>query len=292
MRFSLLSLSLATATAALMTPMVEAQLGGPPKSPRATLTQQVGLGEMTLDYSRPSVKGREIFGGLEPWDVVWRTGANASTKITIDQDATVGGEAVQAGTYAIYTIPTKGADWTFILSKQTNLWGAGGYDPAQDALRLAVKPTMLATTHETLTIDFQGFHANGANLTIAWADTQLSIPMVVDTDSKMLQRIDEKVRNAKGEVEARTYFDAAMYMINKKENLKEASTWMDKANEMQPGTFWMMYQQADLALTMGDTEKAKRVGMAALKAAQAAKETDRGDFGYTERLEGFLKQLK
>lgn len=292
MRLSLLSLTLASAAASVITPAADAQLGGPPKSPHATVTQQVGLGEIVLDYSRPSVRDREVFGTLEAWDVVWRTGANASTKITLDQDATFGGEAVKAGTYAIYTIPTKGADWTFILSNQTELWGAGGYDPAKDALRIMVKPTMLTTTHETLTIDFQGFHANGADLVIAWADTHLSIPMMVDTDTKMMQTIDEKVRKATGEVTARTYFDAAMFMIDKKANLEEASGWMDKANEMQPGMFWMMFQQADLALTMGDTDKARRVGMEALKAAKAAKESERGDFGYTERLEGFLAKLK
>ena len=291
MRLSLLSLSLSAIAASVITPMVEAQLKGPPKSPHATVTQQVGLGEMTLDYSRPSVRGREIFGTLEAWDVVWRTGANASTKITFDQDATVGGEAVKAGTYGVYSIPTKGADWTFILSNQTKLWGAGGYDPAQDALRIAVKPTMLTTTHETMTIDFQGFHANGANLVIAWADTHLSVPIVVDRDTKMLQEIDEKVRNAKGDVKARTYYDAALFMMEKKTGLEEAAVWMDKANEMQPGTFWMMYQQADLALMMGNTEKAKMVGMAALESAKAAMATERGDFGYTARLEEFLKKV-
>jgi hypothetical protein len=292
MRPSLLSITLATVAATVIAPAAEAQLKGPPKSPHATVTQQVGLGEMTLDYSRPSVRGREIFGGLEAWDVVWRTGANASTKLTLDQDATVGGEAVKAGTYGVYTIPTKGADWTFILSNQTDLWGAGGYDPAKDALRVMVKPTMLETTHETMTIDFQGFHANGADLVIAWADTHLSVPIVVDTDTMMMKEIDEKVRNAKGDVSARTYYDAAMYMIDKKGDMKEASMWMDKANEMQPGTFWMMFQQASLAQSMGDMEKAKRVGMAALEAAKAAKATDRGDFGYTERITGFLEKLK
>ncbi|QDV04696.1 hypothetical protein Poly30_01890 [Planctomycetes bacterium Poly30] len=292
MRLSLLSLTFASLAATVLAPAALAQLGGPPKSPHATVTQQIGLGEVVLDYSRPSVRGREIFGGLEPWGAVWRAGANASSKITLDQDATFGGESVEAGTYAIYVIPMENADWTFILSNQTDLWGADGYDPAEDAVRLSIKPTKLAATHETLTIDFQGFHANGAELFIAWADMHLSVPVMVDTDTKMMQRIDEKVRNATGDVSARTYFDAAMYMIDKKEGLEEASSWMDKANEMQPGTFWMMYQQADLALTMGNTDKAKRVGMAALEAAKAAKATEGGDFGYTERLEAFLAKLK
>ena len=247
---------------------------------------------MVLDYSRPSVRGREVFGDLEPWGAVWRTGANASSKITFDQDATVGGESVKAGTYAIYTIPKKDADWTFILSKDTGLWGASGYDPANDALRLEIKPTMLASVHETLTIDFDGFNANGANLFIAWDKVHLSVPIVVDTDTAVLQQIDEQVRNAKGEVKARTYYDAAMFMMNKKEGLEEAAVWMDKANEMRPGVFYMMYQQANLANMMGDTAKAKRVGMAALEAAKKAKASDAGDFGYSDRIQKFLDALK
>lgn len=120
----------------------------------------------------------------------------------------------------------------------------------------------------------------------------LSVPIVVDTDTAVLQQIDEQVRNAKGEVKARTYYDAAMFMMNKKEGLEEAAVWMDKANEMRPGVFYMMYQQANLANMMGDTAKAKRVGMAALEAAKKAKASDAGDFGYSDRIQKFLDALK
>ena len=289
MRASLRTLALTGVAAFTLAPMVEAQITKPPASPRCKMTQSVGFGEVTVDYGRPSVRGREVFGSMEAWGVVWRTGANACTTITLSEDAAIGGESLKAGTYGLFTIPMEKGDWTLIFSNQTDLWGAGGYDPAKDALRVNVAPTKLSATHETLTIDFTGFHSNGAELFIAWADTRLAVPFMVDTDTKVRQQIDEKVRNAKGEVSARSYFDAAMFLIDKEENLEEAAAWMDKAVAKSPGAFWMMYQSAALAHKMGNNEKAKSVATKALAAAEAS---ERGDFGYGARIKELLKKLK
>lgn len=289
MRTFLRTLALTGAAALTFAPAVEAQITKPPASPRCKMTQSVGFGEVSLDYGRPSVRGREIFGSMEAWGAVWRTGANGCSTITLSEDAAIGGESLKAGTYGLFTIPMEEGDWTLIFSNQTDLWGAGGYDPAKDALRLDVTPTKLGASHETLTIDFMGFHSNGAELFIAWADTRLAVPFMVDTDTKVRQEIDEKVRNAKGEVSPRSYFDAAMFLIEKEESLEEAAAWMDKAVANSPGAFWMMYQSAALAHKMGDNDKAKRVATEALAAAKASK---RGDFGYGARIEELLKKLK
>lgn len=278
----------ALAGSTLLAASAHAQITKPPQSPRAKVTQQIGLGEVTLDYGRPSVRGRDVFPKMEAYGVVWRAGANASTKITFSEDAEIGGEALVAGTYGLYAIPNEKA-WTIIFNKNSELWGAGGYDPAQDALRVEVPVQKLASVHETLTIDFQGFHANGADLVIAWENVHVQVPVTVDTDTKVLEQIDERVRNAKGEVKGQTYYDAAMYLYGKDMNMEEAAGWMDKAVEMSPQAFWMMYYQAEMAHKMGNNEKALACAMKSLKLSEASA---RGDFGYAARAKSLLEKLK
>ena len=141
---------------------------------------------------------------------------------------------MKAGKYGLYTIP-RADEWTIVLSSQNDLWGAGGYDPASDVARFEVEVETLGAVHETLSIEMQGFHANGADMTIAWERTRVRFPVRVDSDTRVLQEIDEKVRKAKGEVSSRTYFDAGMYLYEKQENLEEAEAWIDRAVELEAG---------------------------------------------------------
>lgn len=264
-----------------------AQIETPPLSPRAVVEQQVGLTKVTLDYSRPGVKGRKIFGELEPWGAVWRTGANASTKVTFEEAVTFGGESVPAGKYGLYSIPGEDS-WTVILSKQTELWGAGGYDPKEDQVRVEVTPITLPSVHETFTIDLQSFEATGADFVIAWETTKIVVPLGVDTNSKVMAQIDEQVRNAEGEVAPRIYFDAAMYLMENGGDLEEAAGWMKTAVDASPGAFWMSYYQAELAHRMGDMELARA---AATKSLEEAEASERGDFGYAGRARRLLEKL-
>lgn len=279
---------LSTALLAAFAAPAAAQITKPPLSPRATVKQGVGLGEVTIDYGRPSVRGREIFGKLEAYGIVWRTGANACTKVTFSQDAEVGGESIEAGTYGLFSIPNE-KSWTIIFSQQSDLWGAGGYDPAKDVARIEVKPTTLPSVHETLTIDLQGFHSNGADLVIAWERTHVSIPVKVDTDTQVLQEIDEKVRKAKGEVSPRTYFDAGMYLYEKGEMLEDAEAWIDKAVELAPQSWWQTYYKAELALKLGKLDKAMAAAEAALEGATSS---PRGDFGYAARTKALIEKIE
>jgi len=265
----------------------DAQIRKPPLSPRSVVTQQIGLGEMTIDYGRPSVRGRKIFGELEAFGVVWRTGANACTTVTFGEDAEVGGQQVKAGKYGLYTIP-RADEWTIILSSQNDLWGAGGYDPASDVARFDVEVETLGAVHETLSIEMQGFHANGADMTIAWERTRVRFPVRVDADTRVLQEIDEKVRKAKGEVSPRTYFDAGMYLYEKRENLEEAEAWIDRAVELQPAAWWQIYYKAELAHHLGKHEKAMAAARAALEGAEASPQ---GDFGYAARTRALIARI-
>ena len=265
-----------------------AQIKKAPLSPRARLEQQVGLATVTLDYGRPGVKGREIFGALEPWGKVWRTGANASTRIGFDRAVQVGGQDVPAGTYGLYTIPGK-ERWTLILNRDATLWGAGGYDPAKDQLRLELTPERLPQPRETLTLDFEGFHANGADFVFAWEHVRLRVPVFVDTDEEVLAEIDAKVRGAEGEVGAQTYFDAAMFLYEKRRDLDEAFEWMARSVELRPQAFWQRYYLAELAHHLGETDLAREEAATARDHARASAS---GDFGYVAKCELLLARLR
>lgn len=271
----------------LFAALPQAQITKAPASPRARLTQQVGLTEISLDYGRPGVKGRQIFGGLEPYGRVWRTGANASTKIRFEDPVQFAGRDVPAGTYGLYTIP-QAKTWTVILSRDADLWGAGGYDPVNDQLRVEVPVQALPAVQESLKLDFDGFHANGADLVIAWEKVQVRVPVFVDTDARVYAEIDEKIRESGGQVSAQTYFDAGMFYYEKNTDLPQAAAWMEQAIELSPQAFWMVYMRAELAHAMGDTEAA-RTG--AQRAHEMAKASERGDFGYIARSKLLLDKL-
>ena len=264
----------------------DAQISRPVASPRVQVTQQVSMIEVSLDYGRPGVKERKIFGGLEPYGKVWRTGANASTKISFSGDVRVGKKDLPAGTYGLYTIPGK-KTWTLIFSKNARLWGAGGYDPADDALRIEVPVTKLKTPLETLCIDLEGFHTNGADLFIAWERTKVAVSIFVDSDASVLAEIDEKVKNAGSEPNAQTLYDAAMFYYEKKIDLKQAEKWIDRSVELNPNSFWVVYYQAELASAMGKKKKARECATRALSAAQSSS----ADFGYIAKCQLLLKKL-
>ena len=266
----------------------QAQITKAPLSPRAQVHQQIGLVEVDVDYSRPSVRGRKIFGELEPFGSLWRTGANACTTIAFSGDVTLADQDVPAGKYSLFTIPDE-KSWTVVLNKNVKLWGAGGYDPAEDLVRFEVPVQRLGDLRESFTIDFGGFHANGGDLVLSWEHTRVRVPVFVDSDERVLAEIDEKVRKAEGEVSAQTYFDAGMFLYEKQLDLKDAAAWIDKAVELSPSSFWMAYYQAELAHVLGDAAKAKRCAASAL---DLAKQSRVGAFGYDVKCELLLAKLK
>lgn len=283
----LLTAALSLAALALLPAAANAQLPLAPASPHATLTQQVGVANVTLDYSRPSVRGREIFGGMVAYGKVWRAGANASTKIGFDRDVRFGGEDVAAGTYALYVIP-HAESWTLVLHTNTELWGAGNYDEAQDLLRVEVPVVTLNRPVESLTIDFQNFHFDGADLVIAWADTQASVPVEVPNDEAVMAEIRAKVIEASGPVSPQDYFSAGVYYHKTGRDLATAAGWIDNALAMQPQAFWMVLARAELAYDMGDLERARD---GANLARKLAGQSPAGDFGYVAKSEQLLKRI-
>ena len=162
----------------------------PAASPACTLKQRVGLTDIEIVYSRPGVKGRTIFGGIVPYGQVWRTGANQATKITFSTPVKLEGNEIPAGTYALFTIPGEN-EWTIIINKNTNQWGAFQYNTKDDLVRFKVTPVTLAdTTVETFAIEFNRIRDESAVLELVWEKTVVPIRLDVDVASKLVPQIE------------------------------------------------------------------------------------------------------
>ena len=151
----------------------------PQPSPTATFSQKVGLTDVSITYSRPSKKGRTIFGELVPYDKLWRTGANAATKITFSYNVKIAGKDLPAGSYALFTIPGEN-EWTVIFNKDHAQRGTGNYKESEDALRVKIKSTKIAETVETFQINIEDNKPNSAIIELLWESTLVQIPLVVN----------------------------------------------------------------------------------------------------------------
>ena len=213
------------------------RLQTPTLSPISKIEQQIGLTKVSLEYSRPSAKGRVIFGDLVPLDEIWRTGANASTKITFEEAAYIGGNPIDSGTYALYTIPGK-KEWTVIIHSNLKMRSLAGdaYKPENDVFRFVVPVKSLSDFVETFTFQFTDLQSDSTNLLLSWENTSIAIPIAVEVDAK----IDAQMQTLLVEPEKiphRTYFSAAQYYLTNDKDLDTAESWIDAALEKSPENF-------------------------------------------------------
>lgn len=223
-----------------------AQLKMPQVSSAQTITQEFGLGTVNVKYSRPNVKGRNVFSDLAPYGEVWRTGANTITTIAFSEDVTLEGKAVQAGEYALLSIPGKDS-WTIILNKGTKQWGAYSYKEAEDVLRLSVKPSKLNDKIESFTITFSDVLPTSATLNLMWATTKVSIGMTTEVDNKVMASIDEAMKGEK-----KPYMQSAIYYYDNGKDLSKALAWMNAVGAADQKTPWYNYWKAKIQLKLGD----------------------------------------
>ncbi len=238
------------------------QLDLPRPSPNATVTQMVGVTEISIHYSRPGVKDRKIWGGLVPYGEVWRTGANENTTIKFSTPVKIGGQELPAGLYGLQTIPTEG-DWTVIFSKDADQWGAFSYKPENDALRIQVKPQP-AELRERMAFDFEDVTDDSAQVVLHWE--KLKVPFTVTVDTPKL--VMEKVRTA---VRWQTPYQAANYCIQSNTCLDDASRWLDASIALQEN-FTNLRAKAMLLAKKNDTKGAVSYGERALAAAKTAQQ--------------------
>ena len=197
----------------------------PQASPTATLKQHIGLTDIEIVYSRPSVKGRVIYGGLVPYNVVWRTGANASTKISFSTPVKLNGNEIPAGKYALYTIPSE-QEWTIILSKDIagNIFN---YNATNDLVRFKVTPVQLADRSiETFVIEFNHIRDESAVINLAWDKTVVPIKLELDVASKVIPQIEAAMTSTEKK-DAGLYYQSAMFYFNHDLDLKKALSWLD-----------------------------------------------------------------
>lgn len=252
----------------------------PAKSPMSTTKQAVGLSEITVEYSRPSKNNRVIFGDLVPYGEVWRTGANASTKITFGEDVSINGQAVKAGTYALYTIPGEN-EWTIIFNKNLTLWGSDGYTESEDLIRVLVKVQKLAENIETFTIQYSNIKPTALNIDLMWDKVKVSLDLSVSVDDKIMKNIEATMAQDK-----RPYFQAAQYYYDNKKDYKQALEWATKAFELNPNAYWACLLKAKLQFELKDMKGAKASAETVKKMAEADK-----DLSYAKQAEELLKQI-
>jgi hypothetical protein len=232
---------------------LEAQtLKTPAPSPLQTIKQNFGLGEVSIEYSRPSAKGRAIFGDVVSFGNIWRTGANGATKITIAEDTKIEGNAIAAGTYAIYTMPGKDA-WDIMFYKDLTLGGnVGEYKKEDEVLRVSVKPSALTQKVETFTINFADMTATTCNVELLWEQTRVAFKLTTEIDAKVMKSIETAMAPA----DKRPYFSAASYYYDNNKDMKQALEWIDKAVEQNPKAYWVVHLKAKIQLKLKDAKGA------------------------------------
>lgn len=240
----------------------------PAPSPTQTLKQDFALSSIEISYSRPGVKGRKIFGDLVPYGKVWRTGANSATTITFGEDVTIGGTLVKAGMYGLLTIPDKD-NWTIIISKQTDVTSPADYKQDEDVVRVNTKPQTLTFSEETFTINIYDIKDNSCSIGFLWDNQYAGFTVTTDIDKKIMANI-KKVMDG----DTRPYFQSAMYYLNNGKDLNQALIWFNKAVELQPNTFFIIYQQAVCLAKLGKKGEAKAAAQKSMALAKEAKNDD------------------
>ena len=268
---------------ALTTGTVQSQrLNLPAKSPKSSITQDFALSEVSVDYSRPSKRDRKVIGGkVVPFGKLWRTGANASTKVTFGDDVTIDGKELKAGTYSLYTIPEQN-QWTVIFNKNLDLWGKNGYKQEEDALRVVAKSEKLSNVVETFTIQFSSTESNSMNMDLMWENTKVSVRIVTEIESKIMKNIESTMSKDK-----RPYYQAASYYYENKKDLKLALTWANKALEINPKAYWTALLKAKIQKEMGDNTGAAKTAEMAVKLAKEGENE-----GYAKRAQDVLMKLQ
>jgi hypothetical protein len=246
------------------------QISTPAPSPSGKIMQTVGLTDVSVEYSRPSMRGRTIFGDLVPYDKLWRTGANKNSMITFSDDVTIDGQEVKAGSYAIFTKPGQ-TSWEVVFYADTNNWGTPqNWDDSKVAAKTNVEVNTMPSNAESFTMSIDDLHNNGATLGMMWEKTYVGVPFEVPTAAKAVKSI-ETVMNGPS---ANDYFAAASYYHEEGKDLTKAKEWIDKAVSMNDKAFWMMRRQSLIYAKMGDTKGAIEAAKKSLAVAEAAGNAD------------------
>jgi hypothetical protein len=259
------------------------QVKMPAPSPTQFIKQDFGLSSIELTYSRPSLKGRNVFGTLVLYDSLWRTGANAATKIKFNDPVEILGHKVDTGSYAIYTIPHKNGEWTFVLNKGFNNSGVEGYKQSDDVFRENVKPNKISEKIETFTMQFSNIKPESCDLSLRWDNVMVNVPIKVNIKDKVRAQIESALSSDK-----KPYWQAAQFYNEYDNNKTKALEMVDAAiKENKKPPFFMVYYKAKIQKDLGDKKGAVASAKQSIELAKEASNSD-----YVLLNEKLIKELK
>jgi len=253
-----------------LTATSNAQIKTPQPSPAAKMEQVVGLTDVTVEYSRPAMRGRTIFGDLVPYGKMWRTGANANTKITFGDNVTIDGQELKKGTYAIFTVPNA-TSWDVIFYSDANNWGTPQkWDESKVAAKTTVATQEMPMPIESFTVTFDDLKTNSAVIGILWENTYVGVTFEVPTDKITSKSIESVMAGPSGN----DYFQAATYYHTEGKDLKQALAWMKKATAGDNPPFWYLRRMSLIQADLGDKAGAIATAKKSLEGATKANNAD------------------
>ncbi|MEN9281673.1 MAG: hypothetical protein RL594_608 [Bacteroidota bacterium] len=264
------------------TSMVGQELKLPSLSPSSTITQEFSTSKIEVTYSRPSMRGRKVFGELVPFGSVWRTGANAATKITFAEDVQIGGRTIKPGTYSLYTVPSA-TEFEVIINGATGSWIPGGFPKSEDVVRLTVPAKTLDRDVETLTLQFSNITYSSCTIDIMWERTMVSVPVLVSNQDRLVKAIDRAITNPNI-----PYQQAATYLYESGQELEKALEYAGKALERNPNAYWLAMLKARIAAKLGRNDVARE---AANKTIELVRGTG-AQAEYTKSAQDLINTLK
>jgi tetratricopeptide (TPR) repeat protein len=204
----------------------------PRSSPEKTLSQKVGYTVVNLNWSSPSVRGRQIWGDIVPYDELWRAGANAATTIEFSTDVTINNSKVSKGKYALFLMPNQHAKWTVVLNTDYEQWGAYSHDKAKDVLRFDVLPKKRSIIQEELALSINQYSFIHGSITVSWEFLDIEIPFETDFLNQLKKEVESKSETAADNAKWAPYLQGAEYLEEINMNLDWASAWIDQAEKM------------------------------------------------------------
>lgn len=252
---------------------VFAQVTTPQPSPRSSISQQVGLTTVEVDYSRPSARGRKVIGGLVRYGDIWRTGANKNTTVSFSDPIEIFGKSLAAGKYGLYTRPSA-EQWEVYFYKKNNLGDAStNWEKNQVLLSLSAPSVYFDPMVETFTITFSDLKSGGATLNLIWEHTLVALPFEVPTKTKAMESINKTLST---DPKSGDYYQAAVYYLQENMDLLKAKGWIEKAIEMRKQPAFWMYRQYALILTKLGHEKAAMTAI--IKSNELAQKVGNKDY--------------
>ena len=244
----------------------------PDASQRGYVKQRVGLTDVEIDYSRPNKNDREIFGGLVPYGKVWRTGANAATRIKVSDTVKLGDQEIPAGEYALFTMPNAN-EWTVIVYKDPKVQSVADYKQENDAARVTVKPTSLPTAVETFTIGLADVKGASATLHLDWDKTRVPVKLTTN-DVEQVSKQLETAASGSTPLDPRTAYQAASFYYDNNKDMAQAAKWIDQALEKNPKAYFMHMRRAQIQARLGNKKEAAASAQKTIDILKAGEDPD------------------